>query len=137
LTFTHRQQNRRVFLPASSRCKITPTANGKSKTSINAVMLMTAPLLSLGDIETKKSICTVARCKKMRSVAKISQIQCAPVGRHRKAGSGFHSPSEDQSKAASRDGDHIGNDDLLSLIGWHGELSGCCTPRTSVRQTME
>jgi hypothetical protein len=78
------QLNRRVFLPASSRCKINPTANGKSKTRINAVMLMTAPLLSLGDIETKKSICTVARHKEMRSVARISQICPALVGGHRR-----------------------------------------------------
>ena len=47
------------------------------------MMLMTAPLLSLGDIEAKKSICTVARVKKMRSVARISQIQPALVGGHR------------------------------------------------------
>jgi hypothetical protein len=49
------------------------------------VMLMTAPLLSLRDIEAKKSICTVARVKKMRSVARISQFRPTPVGGHRDA----------------------------------------------------
>jgi hypothetical protein len=46
-------------------------------------MLMTTPLLSLGDIGAKKSNCTVARVKKMRSVAGIPQIRLTLVRSHR------------------------------------------------------
>jgi hypothetical protein len=44
---------------------------------------MTTPLMSLGDIGAKKSNCTVARVKKMRSVAGIPQIRLTLVRSHR------------------------------------------------------